>query len=697
MDRSDFIATPFCTEPSISEASISDTGTPASDVSKNPASTKDDRNDNEGSKGKLIDSLKLPEGLRGLSPKQLQQLSNELRDELIDSVSSSGGHFASSLGATEITVALHSLFNTPKDKIIWDVGHQCYIHKMLTGRRNKMSTIRTKGGISGFLKREESDYDVFGAGHAGTSISAAVGIAQGLLLSKSNEALEPPNNSEDQDPYVVAVIGDGSLTSGMAFEAMNHAGDLELKKFIVVLNDNDMSISPNVGALSWLFSKTVTGKMGTSARTNFKELYKRGYVPELVYKVLDRAEEAAQSFVSTPMHLFQAFGFRYIGPIDGNNIEELVVALEHAKTQDVPVIVHARTVKGKGYEPAEEDPGKWHGVNPFDRNEGKFISKPLTKAPPPTYTKVFSDCLIELAKQDEKIVAITAAMLTGTGLDAFGKVFPKRCFDVGICEQHAVTFAAGLAVQGLKPVCAIYSTFLQRAFDQIVHDVCIQALPVVFCLDRAGVVGNDGETHQGLFDIAYLRSIPGLVLMSPKDEQELSDMLLTALSLNKPVAIRYPRGNATGMELSPPKLLAEGKAEMISPVITDSADVALISYGPLYDLASKLRESLEKKHSLKVNLINARFAKPLDHVLLREQSSKHKLMVTIEDHATLAGFGSAVIEALSDEGQSTVAHLIRCGTNDHFTAHASQSEQHQEHGITVEDLEKRILLQLAVV
>lgn len=504
---------------------------------------------------KLIDSLNLPSDLKSQDAESLKTICKELREELIDKVASTGGHFASSLGAAEITVALHHAFDTPNDKLIWDVGHQAYIHKMLTGRREKLHTIRKKGGISGFLRREESEYDTFGAGHAGTSISAAVGMR--VALQKQNK-----------DNYVVAVIGDGSITAGMAFEALNNAGALNLKNLIVVLNDNDMSISENVGAMSWLFSKAVTSKASTYARSGFKSLYKKGYVPELVYKAIDRAEEMTQGFFSTPAMLFEAFGMRYIGPVDGHNIEDLVTALANAKQQDVPVLVHCRTKKGKGYEPAEIDPIKWHGVNPFDKHKAETIAASGTAKVPPTYTSVFADSVIELCKQDDKIVAITAAMSTGTGLDKLQREIPEAFFDVGICEQHAVTFAAGLACEGIKPICAIYSTFLQRAYDQIIHDVCIQNLPVVFAIDRGGAVGNDGETHQGAFDIAYLRTVPNMVIMSPKDENELRNMLYTAVKHDGPSALRYPRGNGTGAAIDAKMSAIEiGKSELLKKVV----------------------------------------------------------------------------------------------------------------------------------
>lgn len=612
---------------------------------------------------KLIDTLELPSGLRELDNSQLEQVASELRDELIDTVATSGGHFASSLGATEISVALHHVFNTPKDKLVWDVGHQGYIHKMLTGRREEMHSIRKQNGLSGFLKRSESNYDVFGAGHAGTSISAAVGLAEASRGSKDE------NN-------VVAVIGDGSLTAGMAFEAMNHAGDIGLGNLVVVLNDNEMSISPNVGAISWLFSSWVTSKTSTIARSRFKNLHKRGLVPELVYRFLDRAEEATQGFFCSPAMLFESFGFRYIGPVDGHNVSDVVRALNNAKEQDVPVLVHAYTVKGKGYDPAESDPLTWHGVKPFNRSLGKFIKgKAPKKTPPPTYTDVFASTFTKIAEKDSKVVGITAAMLSGTGLDKVQEKLPKQVYDVGICEQHAVTFAAGLACEGKKPICAIYSTFLQRAYDQIVHDVCIQNLPVVFALDRSGVVGNDGETHQGVFDISYLRSLPNMVIMAPKDENEFQHMLHTSIQHDGPIALRYPRGAGAGVALDKSfKKLDIGKGELIRK----GTDVLLICLGSTVQTGLQAAEKLVSESGISTSVINARFAKPLDTELLRSEIPRYSLVCTIEDHALQGGFGSAVLELVSDEGLSLQNPIKRFGVSDTFIAHGSQSEQQKE-------------------
>lgn len=643
-----------------------------------------------------LDDIELPEGLRGLNSEQLKQVVELLRTELITSVSQSGGHFASSLGAAEISVVLHHLFQTPYDKVIWDTGHQCYIHKMVTGRRNLMGTIRQRGGLSGFLRRDESVFDAFGAGHAGTSISAAVGIRVAL-------------DRTDPERFVVAVIGDGSLTSGMAFEALNHAGDLGLKRFIVLVNDNEMSISPNVGALSWLFSRAVTSSISNRARHSFKELHRKGYVPPFIYKAVDRAEEAAQTFFATPAMLFESFGFRYIGPIDGNNVDELTTALNRAKTQDVPVIVHTRTTKGKGYLSAEDDPVKWHAVKPFtpqaettpiehaaesEQDPGKVINVRDTKRrPPPTYTQVFAETMVEICREDPKVVAVTAAMAEGTGLEILRRDMPEAFFDVGICEQHAVTFAAGLACEGFLPVCAIYSTFVQRGFDQIVHDVCIQRLPVVFAMDRAGLVGNDGETHQGQFDIAFLRCIPDMMLMAPADENELRHMLFTALSLRQPVGLRYPRGNGLGIQADEAlKLLPAGKGE----IRREGKDCLLLSYGTICHAVEQAAAELAKASGIQCTVVNMRFAKPIDSELLKALAPRHELICTFEDHSLMGGFGSIVLETLSDLHIAPKRPLLRFGIGDHFVLHASQNEQANDEQLDVASIVRRIKEELSL-
>ena len=617
---------------------------------------------------RLIDTLELPQALRALNAKDLRQVADELREELINTVSQSGGHFASSLGANELTVALHASFQTPGDKLVWDVGHQAYIHKMLTGRRNQMHSIRTCGGLSGFLRRDESEFDAFGAGHAGTSISAGVGMKVAM-------------EKHSPEHFVVPIIGDGSLTSGMAFEALNHAGALRLKKFIVVLNDNEMSISQNVGALSWLFSRTLTGETSSRARDAVKRLHNRGYIPDLLYKAVDKAEELTQGFFSTPAMLFEAFGFRYIGPVDGHDLDALTKALKNAKRQDGPVLVHCYTTKGKGYEPAEQDPIKWHGVTPFDVTKAEF-STPQKKTATPSYTGVFASALTELAQKDKAIVAITAAMPGGTGLDKVSKVLPDQVYDVGICEQHAVTYAAGLACEGFKPVVAIYSTFLQRAYDQIVHDVCIQNLPVVFAIDRAGVVGNDGETHQGVFDIGYLRGIPNMTILSPKDESELRDMLQSAFTYGGPVALRYPRGNGIGVPCRESlNLIERGKAE----ILRTGSDALLIGFGPVVNNALSAAAQLDRQ-GIACTVVNARFAKPLDADLLSKLLPKFPIICTIEDHALAGGFGSAVAELVQNSNIQTTTHIKMFGVADAFVPHGSQLEQQKLHGFDADSI-----------
>jgi 1-deoxy-D-xylulose-5-phosphate synthase len=608
---------------------------------------------------KLLDRVNSPKELRQLNIDELPKLAAELRDYLIDTIALCGGHFASSLGALELTVALHYSFSTPEDKLIWDVGHQGYVHKMLTGRLKELATIRQRGGISGFLKREESEYDAFGAGHAGTSISAAVGMAVALQRSKS------PN-------YSIACIGDGSLTCGMAFEALNHAGELGLNNLIVVLNDNEMSISPNVGAHRWLFSRALTNKNLTNARQHFKALHKKGYIPQTVYKMFDRAQTAAQGFFSEPALLFESFRFRYIGPVNGHSIHDVLEALEHAKKQDVPVLLHTKTSKGQGYPLAEADPIKWHAVKPFNRTDGTSNETSDSKTPFITYTKVFADTLFEIAQERKDIVAITAAMAEGTGLDLIRKELPEAFFDVGISEQHAVTFAAGLACEGYKPICAIYSTFLQRAYDQVIHDVCIQNLPVIFIIDRAGVVGNDGETHQGQFDLAYLRVIPNLTILAPIDGIELSSMLRFAIDNNLPTAIRFPRGNVIPQSESiesPP--IVHGKS---SVVYESGHDLLFLGIGPITISAINIARKLEKL-GYKSTVVNMRFVKPIDRDYLINNCSKFNYIFTLEDHSLLGGLGSAIIEITNDEGLKLKNPVTRFGLKDEFISHGSQKEQ----------------------
>lgn len=610
----------------------------------------------------ILDRLQTPADLRQLSREELKLLCRELRSELINTVSKIGGHFASSLGVVELTVAIHSQFDTPHDRLVWDVGHQAYIHKILTGRRDQLARVRQLGEISGFPRRDESIYDSFGVAHAGTSISAATGMLEACHHDYPASA----------DRRVIAVIGDGAMTAGMAFEALNHSGELH-RKLIVVLNDNEMSIAPNVGALSRIFSKALAGFYGTSARRQIKHLTEKGLIPHVFYRALDRAEEAAQGFLSTPAMLFEAFGYRYLGPIDGHDIDQIIDALERAKQQDGPVLIHAHTVKGKGYGPAEQNPIAYHGVTPFEIRGGQFKSSNKRRAL--SYTQVFGRTAVEICRADKRVVAITAAMPDGTGLNYLAREMPDRFFDVGIAEQHAVTFAAGLACEGMRPICAIYSTFLQRAFDQVVHDVCIQSLPVVFAVDRCGLVGADGPTHHGVFDIAYLRCLPNITIMAPKDEAELRDMLHTAVAHESgPIAVRYPRAEGSGAELNrPPQLLDIGKGEILRQARSSEHCAALVAFGPIVQLALSAADELAAI-GIECSVVNARFVKPLDEELLTQIAQEHQLLVTIEDHAKSGGFGSAVLEFLADRGLTASVKVIRLGIADVFVQHGSQAE-----------------------
>lgn len=611
----------------------------------------------------LLDTITSPQDLRNLPRTLLPQLCEELRKDLIQTVSQIGGHFASSLGAAELTVAIHYVFDTPHDRLVWDTGHQAYIHKMLTGRRTGMSSVRQFHGISGFPRRSESPYDTFGVAHAGTSISAATGMLEAGYH-------DYPGSKQRR---VIAVIGDGAITAGMAFEALNHSGQLH-RNMIVVLNDNEMSIAPNVGALSLVFSKAVTGKFSTFARRHFKSLVEKRLIPHALYRALDRAEEAAQGFFYPPAMLFESFGYRFIGPVDGHNVEHVIDALLRAKEQDSPVVIHALTLKGKGYEPAECDPVAYHGVGPFEINGGAMKKSGSWK--PPSYTEVFGKTFVELCKQDPRVVGITAAMPDGTGLKYLAKEMPDRCFDVGIAEQHGITFAAGLACEGMRPFCAIYSTFLQRAYDQIIHDVCIQSLPVIFALDRGGLVGADGQTHHGVFDFAYLRVLPNMTVMAPKDEGELRDMMLTAVyHTDGPIAFRYPRGDGKGVDITrAPQLLEIGKAEVLRYAPEEKSEVLLLAIGQTVYPALRAAQELSQIHAREATVVNARFVKPLDKELLTRLIKTHALIVTVEDHAIQGGFGSAVLEFMADIGLTANKKIIRLGIEDTFIEHGTQEE-----------------------
>ncbi|MBM3550476.1 MAG: 1-deoxy-D-xylulose-5-phosphate synthase [Alphaproteobacteria bacterium] len=579
------------------------------------------------SKTPLLDRIATPEDLRKLRPNDLKQVADELRHETIDAVSVTGGHLGAGLGVVELTVALHYVFDTPRDKVIWDVGHQTYPHKILTGRRDRIRTLRMGGGLSGFTKRAESDYDAFGAGHSSTSISAGLGMAVARDLAGG-------------DNHVVAVIGDSSMSAGMAYEALNNAGALH-SRLIVILNDNDMSIAPPTGAMSAYLARLVSGGAYRSIREAAKQL--ASHLPRFIYDKARKAEEFSRSFI-TGGTMFEELGFYYVGPIDGHNLDHLLPVLKNVRDKDDgPVLVHVVTQKGKGFGPAEESADKCHAVNKFDVATGIQI-KP--KANAPTYTNVFARALIAEAEHDDKIVAITAAMPSGTGLDIFGRAFPHRTFDVAIAEQHAVTFAAGLACEGYKPFCTLYSTFLQRGYDQVVHDVAIQNLPVRFAMDRAGLVGADGPTHAGAFDLAYLGCLPGFVIMAPADEGELMHMVATASAYDDgPIAFRYPRGEGLGVEL-PERgdILEIGKGR----ILREGSRVAILSLGTR--LADSLKAAAElENYGISTTVADARFAKPIDRDLLRRLAANHEALIAIEEGA-IGGFGAQVFQALAEDG-----------------------------------------------
>ena len=578
--------------------------------------------------GRLIKQINFPADLRKFRKDDLRQISDELRDELIDVVSETGGHLGAGLGVVELTVALHYAFDTPKDKLVWDVSHQCYPHKIITGRRDRIKTLRKGGGLSGFTKRAESEYDPFGAAHSSTSISSTLGMAVAKKLSNNN------NN-------VIAVIGDGAMSAGMAYEAMNNAGALK-SKLIVVLNDNDMSIARPVGAMSKYLAKLLSGKLYFSFRETLKMIIS-AFSKRFSQKA-GRAEDLLRNIV-TGGTLFSELGFYYVGPIDGHDVENLVQIFENVKNSNHqgPVLIHVRTQKGKGYKPAEDSGDKYHGVSKFNVSTGEQAK---SKSNVPSYTKVFAETLIKHAEQDTKIIGITGAMPSGTGLNLFEKKFPDRTFDVGIAEQHAVTFAAGLATEGYKPYAAIYSTFLQRAYDQVVHDVALQSLPVRFAIDRAGLVGADGPTHAGSFDITYLSTLPNFVVMAASDEAELVKMINTSVNINdRPSAFRYPRGNGIGIELPSIKETLEiGKGR----VIKEGKKVALINFGTRLEECKNASDKLLKK-GIDCTIIDARFAKPLDEKLIMESASSHEVLITIEE-GSIGGFGSHVMQLLSDRG-----------------------------------------------
>ena len=578
--------------------------------------------------GRLIQQINFPADLRKFKKDDLKQISEELRDELIDVVSETGGHLGAGLGVVELTIALHYVFDTPKDKLVWDVSHQCYPHKIITGRRDRIKTLRKGGGLSGFTKRTESEYDPFGAAHSSTSISSTLGMAVAKKLSNNN------NN-------VIAVIGDGAMSAGMAYEAMNNAGALK-SKLIVILNDNDMSIARPVGAMSKYLAKLLSGKLYFSFRETLKMIIS-SFSKRFSQKA-GKAEDLLRNIV-TGGTLFSELGFYYVGPIDGHDVENLVQIFENVKNSNHhgPVLIHVRTQKGKGYKPAEDSGDKYHGVSKFNINTGEQTK---SKSNVPSYTKVFAETLIKHAEQDTKIVGITGAMPSGTGINLFEKKFPDRTFDVGIAEQHAVTFAAGLATEGYKPYAAIYSTFLQRAYDQVVHDVALQSLPVRFAIDRAGLVGADGPTHAGSFDITYLSTLPNFVVMAASDEAELVKMINTSVNINdRPSAFRYPRGNGIGIELPPiNETLKIGKGR----VIQEGKKVVLLNFGTRLEECKKASDLLSKK-GINCSIVDARFAKPLDEKLIIELASNHEVVITIEE-GSIGGFGSHVMQFLSERG-----------------------------------------------
>jgi 1-deoxy-D-xylulose-5-phosphate synthase len=613
---------------------------------------------------RLLDGINGPAALRLLKPEQLPQLAQEIREEMIDTISRTGGHLASSLGVVELTIALHYAFNTPDDKIVWDVGHQAYAHKIITGRREQFRTLRQYGGASGFPRREESVYDTFNVGHSSTSISAALGIAQSRCIKGEHHK-------------VVAVIGDGSLMAGIALEGLNHAGHLK-KDIIVILNDNEMSISPNVGGLSAYLSRIITGQFYNRFKNEFNAFIET--IPGIgksMLKVLRQSEEFLKGLF-TPGILFEELGFRYIGPISGHRFDHLLENMVNLRRLQGPILLHVLTSKGKGYKPAEQDPITFHGTGPFDVPTGRALK---TEVAAPSYTRVFASTLLKLARDDKRIVAITAGMPGGTGLDAFSREFPERFFDVGIAEQHAITFAAGMATEGLHPVTAIYSTFLQRGYDQLVLDVCYQKLPVVFVLDRAGIVGEDGATHNGLFDLSFLRTIPHLVIMAPKDENELQHMLRTALSYECPVAIRYPRGSGYGVTLDDElRILEPGKAE----IMRQGRDVAILAIGVTVYPALEAAERL-KEEGIDACVVNCRFIKPLDKHMVCDVAKAHKKIITVEENVIAGGFGSAVLEALSEGGIADVS-VRRLGVNDVFVEHGSQEIIRKKYGLDAEGI-----------
>jgi len=611
----------------------------------------------------LLETINSPADLKKLQPEQLPALAEEVRRFLLETVSTTGGHLGSNLGTVELTIALHYCFDSPHDRIIWDVGHQAYTHKILTGRREQFHTQRQYQGISGFPKRSESEHDSFGVGHSSTSISAGLGMAAAADLAGTKN-------------HAIAVIGDGSLTGGMAFEALNQAGHLK-KNLIVILNDNEMSISKNVGAFSSFISRKMTGRYFRDLKKEMQGLLR--HIPAIGTDILHfakRAENSLKGFL-TPGSLFEALGFDYLGPLDGHDLQQLVEVFTNINQLDGPLLVHVMTTKGKGYGPAEETPDKYHGVGAFDIVTGKGAPKAAAKS----YTDVFGETMVQLAEQDPKIVAITAAMPDGTGLNKFAERFPDRFFDVGIAEQHGMTFAAGLAADGFRPVTAIYSTFVQRAYDQVFHDICLQHLPVTIAMDRGGLVGDDGPTHHGVFDLSYLRHLPGITLMAPKDENELRHMLKTAIYSGVPMALRYPRGAGYGVEMDAElKTLEIGKGELLA----EGDDLCIVAIGSTVLPALRAAESMRQK-GIAVAVVNARFVKPLDADLILSVARKTGRIITVEENALQGGFGSAVLELLYDNGLQDVK-IKRLGIPDRYIEQGSQAQLRKDLGIDAEGI-----------
>jgi len=612
--------------------------------------------------GDLLKQIQNPSDLRRLPSADLTPLAEEIREEIVQAVSKVGGHLASSLGVVELTLALHYVFDTPRDRIVWDVGHQTYAHKLITGRRENFRTLRQSGGICGFPRREESPYDAFGTGHSGTSISAALGMAQARCL-------------RGEDFKVIAVIGDGSMTAGEAFEGLNQAGAME-KDLIVILNDNELSISPNVGALSSYLNRLMTGQFATHFREEIKSFLRK--IPGIGSSALKWARYAEESLKGffLPGLLFEELGFKYVGPLPGHKIDSLIENFRNIKQLPGPILVHVLTTKGKGYPPAEKDPVMFHGVGPFIAETGEIRK---AKGGCLSYTEAFGQTMVKLARQIPCLVGITAAMPQGTGLEGFAAEFPDRFFDVGIAEQHGITFAAGLAVEGFIPVVAIYSTFMQRAYDQVLHDVCLQNLPVVLALDRGGIVGADGSTHQGLFDFSYLRHIPNLVVMAPKDENELQHMLKTAISCGQPASLRYPRGNGwCGFLDEEAKELPVGKGE----VLRQGKDLILLAIGSTVKAALEAASRLQSR-GVEASVVNARFLKPLDSELICSLAVDCPRLISVEENALQGGFGSAVLELLEEKGMTGV-EVKRLGIPDVFVEHGAQEFLRHKYGIDAE-------------